>query len=138
MALERTEWRLVKERLKQQREAGREQFYRGVAQAEIGAKQVTQHAAWNWFLQILSAHKEIAKEYLAALDAKQRNSFDFSPEALANAQAARLTWATRVSTLEEIMGLPQQIVDDAKKAQEKLEELNRARTQEKSDSAAAS
>ncbi|MHC4646310.1 MAG: hypothetical protein ACYTBJ_12485, partial [Planctomycetota bacterium] len=62
----------------------------------------------------------------------------FSHETLARVQATRHAWQSRITTLEEVMNLPKLIVDDAKRAKEKLEELNRAELQQKSDTPAAS
>lgn len=138
MAFTEKEWLALKKRAEQKREAERTQYYKGLAQAEVGASNLTQHAAWNWFLQILAAHKENAERYLAAVEQKLRDSDDFSHEGLARVQATRLTWGSRIRTLEEVMALPAQIVDDAQAAEKTLKALKRAESEEKSDSSAAS
>jgi hypothetical protein len=138
MVFTREDWVGMKKRAELKRDSERAPYYRGLAQSEVGAKQLTQHSAWNWFLQILTANKEQAEHQLQLMDEKMRSSDDFSHETLARAQASRLAWAERIRTLEEVIALPSQIVDDAKRAKEKLVELNRAESNEKSDSPAAS
>lgn len=132
MSLKRAEWAEMKARAKARAEVGREPLYRGMAQAEVAAEQLTAHPAWNYFVQTLSALRENAEAALAALDASARKSADFSPGGLARAQADRRAWDVRISTLGEIMAIPAQIVDDAGKAKEHLEALNHAETNDKS------
>jgi hypothetical protein len=113
-----------------QKEAAREPYYRSLAQAEVGAKQLTNNPAWNWFLQILASKKEEAEHALSALDHAARISSDFSSEALSRAQAARLSWQARIEAYVEVMGIPAQILADASKAQEKRKALNYAESEE--------
>ena len=84
------------------------------------------------------AHNFRGQEALAAIDAEAMVSNDFSHENLARIQSARRDWHSRITTLEEVMNLPKQIVDDACKAKEKLKALNHAETNEKSSGPAAS
>lgn len=138
MTLTRKEWDEAQKRADAKRSAEHALLYRGLAQAGVGAKQVTTHPAWNWFLQILSALKEQAERGLAELDAKAHQSRDFSHAVLAETQASRLAWQARIQALHEVMDLPNQIIDDSKRAEQKLEELKRAESQEKERSAESS
>jgi hypothetical protein len=138
MPFTREDWQKMKKAAVLRRDAERSPYYRGLAQSEVGAKQLTQHSAWNWFLQILTANREQAETYLAKMDQELRSSTDFSYETLALAQATRLAWGARIDALNEVIALPSQIVDDAKLAKEKLEELNRAGLQQKSTDPSAS
>ena len=138
MSFTEKEWRERVVRAGAAREAKREPFYRGIVQAEVATEQLTSHPAWNWFCQVLSAYRDDAKEALAAIDAEAMVSNDFSHENLARIQSARRDWHSRITTLEEVMNLPKQIVDDAGKAKEKLKALNHAETNEKSSGPAAS
>jgi hypothetical protein len=138
MPFTREDWLQLKKGAALRRDAERSPYYKGLVQAEVGAKQLTQHSAWNWFLQILTANKQQAEHQLAGIDEKLRSSDDFSHTALARAQAARLVWAERIRTLDEVIALPAQIVDDAKVAKGKLEELKRAESEGKPTPAPAS
>lgn len=138
MTFSRNDWLLEVGKAKRNRETARVPQYKGLAQAEVGAKQLTSHPAWNGFVQILSALKEKSEEYLAAVNAEARISEDFSHEGLARVQAARRALHARIFTLEEVIDLPRQIIDDGQKAKEKLEALNHAGLQEKSAGSAAS
>ena len=120
------------------REAAREPYYRSLEQAEVGAKQLTNHSAWNWFLQLLASKKDEAEQALAAVDQAARVSADFSSESLSRTQAARLSWQARIEAYAEVMDLPAQILADAAKVQERQKALNHAESEEKTVRQAAS
>ncbi len=138
MTLTRKEWENLKKTAELKRESSRAPYYRALEQAEVAAAQLTQHPAWNWFLQVLSAEKDVAEQALAAIEAKSRLSTDFSFEVLAQVQASRLAWDSRIKALEEVISIPGEIVGDAKKAKERLKALNHAELQGKPGSPAAS
>ena len=137
MSLQRAEWQEMLARKALERDAKRKPALTAMVQAEVGSGQLTAHQAWNWFLQILEARKQEAEEALAAIDVHARTSGDFSHEGLMRVQGDRRAWHSRIVTLEEVMGLPAQIVDDAEKAKELLESLKHAETNEKSTGPAA-
>jgi len=113
------------------RERDREPYYRALGQAEVGAAQLTNHAAWNWFLQLLASAKAESEQFLEGINANARISDDFSYETLSKVQAIRRVLDARIKTLEEVMALPAQILDDAKIAKRKLGELKSAKSKEK-------
>jgi hypothetical protein len=131
MSLKRSEWLEMLARKSLKRDSSNKPVLSAMVKAEVGAGQLTNHQAWNWFLQILEAMKREAEEGLAAAEAGSRKSDDFSHEGLARVQAIRRAWYARAETLGEVMELPRQIVDDAEKAKEILETLNHAETNEK-------
>ena len=137
MSLQRREWQEMLARKALERDSKRKPVLTAMTQAEVGAGQLTAHQAWNWFLQILEAEKQVAKEALAAVNAQAQTSEDFSHEALMRQQALRRAWHSRIVTLDWVMGVPAQIVDDAEKAKEMLEALKHAETNEKSTGPAA-
>ena len=138
MSFTEKEWREMKRRAETRRTSEREPYYRGLAQSEVGSKQLTNHPAWNWFLQILTSTKVESERALAAIDAQARISDDFSHEGLSRVQALRRAWHSRIATLEEVIALPSQIIDDAEKAREKLRALNYAESEDNSPGPAAS
>jgi hypothetical protein len=138
MSFTRKEAAELARRKKVRREAEREPYYRSLAQAEVGAKQLTNDATWNWFLQILSYKKEEAEAALRLIDEGARASFDFSLENLSRVQGSRLSLQSRVDTLVEVMETPAQILSDAAQAEERRKSLNYAESEEKIDSLAAS
>jgi hypothetical protein len=141
MVFTEKDWQEWQQRAARKRDAERVPYYRELAQAEVGAAQLTQHAAWNWFLQVLSAKKAVLEKDLAEIERASCVSNDFSHEMLARVQAARRAMRARIETYEEVMALPAQVVSDAKNAKQKLEALqepNRAESKEKSRSSAAS
>ena len=138
MAYDRAEVRELTRRRGAKREAARAPNYRSLEQSEAASKQLTSSPAWNWFLQILSKLKENAEEGLAAVDEQARTSEDFSHAELAHTQAIRRAWDMRIQTLSEVMALPVEIIDNSEKAKERLESLNHAESQEKSDAPATS
>ena len=138
MSIERSHWDELQVRLALRRDAERTPLLHAMAQAEVGAKQLTSSPAWNWFLQILSKLKEDAEQALAAIDEQARTSEDFSHAELAHIQAIRRAWDMRIQTLDEVMALPAEIIDHSDKAKERLKALNHAESEEKSPGPAAS
>lgn len=134
----RQEWLKLREKKRLQKTAERAPYYRGLIQSEVASKQLTNHPAWNWFLQLLAGSKQKTEAELASFEAQMRLSGDFSHQALAGSQATRLVYSERLRTLEEVMSLPSRILDEAGNAREKLKELNLAESQGKSSGPEAS
>ena len=138
MSFERREYTEFAKRREAKRAATRVQNVRAIEQSEVAAKQLTNSPAWNWFLQIVAALKLNSEAALGEIDAQARVSSDFSHEGLSHVQAIRRGWFVRIATLDEVMDLPGQIIDDAQKAEELLNALKHAESEEKTDSSAAS
>jgi hypothetical protein len=95
-------------------------------QAEVWAKRLTQDIHWNVFLQCLQALRNRSVRELEEAEAVERGTADFSYEGMAKRQAHRACIQTRILTLDEVLELPRDIMEEGAIARELLKKAETA------------
>lgn len=91
-------------------------------QAEVWAGQLTNTPSWDVFLQCLQALHDRAARELQAAEVMERGSADFSQAGMAQRMANRSCIQTRILTLNEVMNLPKNILEEGEIARELLKQ----------------
>jgi hypothetical protein len=94
---------------------------RQIAQAEIPMGVVTRSPEWKFFCEILQAKINDLDASIAALQESEATSPSFDPVEMARYKVEILRLTVQRDTLEQVMGLPKQIIEDGKQATLALE-----------------
>lgn len=109
---------VAKRRRAQQILQGRGSF-RQLEQAEVWAAQLTKDANWNVFLQVLAAQRKETADHLDRIEASElMPGTGYDPVGMATTRAAKQALKARLDTLDEVMALPKDIIEDGGIARE--------------------
>ena len=116
--------KLVKDQQKRRVKA-REREVRQVAQAVAPMDKLTHSQEWDFFLSILQDEMNGMAAVLETLQDAANQDMSFEPHIMAARKAQIMKVATQRATLEQVIGLPKEIMEkgeDAKLALESIED----------------
>ena len=127
--MDRDSWEKDQETVRKERRAHRAEraTLTPIALAEPPMQRMTKSGDWNFFLKILQNRLELAQSNLLEVEVADRGNTDFDAAKMSALKSSRREWAQRIATLEEVMAIPGEILGDAQRAKQILEEESRGK-----------
>jgi hypothetical protein len=122
----REDWQEKRRLQKARQMAANRHTYRQLEQAEVWSKQLTEDPNWNIFLQCLQALRNRTLQALEAARTADETSADFSSEGMARRTADRRALLGRIQTLDEVIALPRDVMEEGEIARELVAEIEKA------------
>ena len=116
MSPDRADFQKALENRKRQAFHRREKEIRQLAQAEVPMTAITSTKEWDYFLSLLQAQIDMLDNSLQAMEQGHVLDPSFSYEDMARQKALMMQVRAQKETLEEVLGLPKQIIEQGEKA----------------------
>jgi len=116
MSLERADFQKTLEESRRERVRRRAREIRQVAQAAAPAEILTGSQEWDYFITLLQSQIDTLQKILMALRDSAASDLSFEHSDLARYKAQEMRISAQIDTLQQIIALPKQIIEQGEKA----------------------